>query len=191
MRPSTDTPMGNLTRTLIVLYLPSLLRVFVAFKSSFSLLSLGSERVKSRCWWASGREAAQSVCTLPSAWPLATLLAGPFPARLGSAILLIPLLLFLSSSAASKLSSPPFSPTPPNNLCLSDPSVSSALYLSDQLGAGLLVNFLWRRRGSPEVISHGLVEPCTIMGKLSSKNSPGQRAHSFCLHRKKPQRLGE
>lgn len=36
-QPNTDTRIGNLTRTFIVPYLQSLLCVFVAFKSSFSL----------------------------------------------------------------------------------------------------------------------------------------------------------
>lgn len=125
----------------------------------------------------------------PGRWP-------PCSRGLSLLALALPSFSSLSSSSSPHRLPPNFLlplslPSTRPNLCLSDPSVSLALYLSDQLGAGLLVNFLWRRRGSPEVISHCLVEPCTIMGKSSSKNSPGQRAHSFRLHRKKPQRLGE
>lgn len=51
-RPNTDTPIGNLTRTFIVLYLQSLLCVLVAFKSSFSFLSLSAQsksKASDRC----------------------------------------------------------------------------------------------------------------------------------------------
>lgn len=73
-RPNTDTPIGNLTRTFIVLYLRSLLRVFVAFKSSL-FISLSWLRASQKPLMAVSTawgEATESICKLrvPSAFSL-------------------------------------------------------------------------------------------------------------------------
>lgn len=93
-QPNTDTPISNLTSTFIVQYLPSLLFLFVAFKSFFSF-SLFVIRSKSKA--SDGRGSCRQLSQSANSDVLACSLECAVGRVLLSGLFLSPPLLFSTS----------------------------------------------------------------------------------------------